>query len=57
MPNDVRDGEVVTALDVLGLGATLTHHVKDPGGSGAPGTVFVDSLQEWFDSVWNHLAR
>ncbi|MEV5457100.1 winged helix-turn-helix domain-containing protein [Streptomyces cellulosae] len=54
---ELRDGEVVTALDVLGLGATLTHHVKDPGGSGAPGTVFVDSLQEWFDSVWNHLAR
>ncbi len=29
-PLELEDGEVVTALDVLGLGATLTHHVKDP---------------------------
>ncbi|MEU0911451.1 winged helix-turn-helix domain-containing protein [Streptomyces althioticus] len=50
-------GEVVTALDVLGLGATLTHHVKEPGDPGAPGTVFVESMQQWFDSVWNHLAQ
>ncbi|MGW3019598.1 GntR family transcriptional regulator [Streptomyces longwoodensis] len=47
--------EEVTALDVLGLGATLTHHVKDdePDSSG---TVFVESMQAWFDSVWNGLA-
>lgn len=54
---ELGDGEVVRALDVLGLGATLTHHVKDPADAGAPGTVFVDSIQQWFDSVWNHLAE
>jgi hypothetical protein len=54
---ELTDGEVVTALDVLGLGATLTHHVKNPADAGAPGTVFVDSMQQWFDSVWNHLTQ
>jgi hypothetical protein len=54
---ELADGEVVTALDVLGLGATLTHHVKDPADAGAPGTVFLDGMQQWFDSVWNHLAQ
>ena len=54
---ELGDGEVVTALDVLGLGATLTHHVKDPADAGASGTVFVESMQQWFDSVWHHLAR
>lgn len=47
--------EEVTALDVLGLGATLTHHVKDDDPS-SPGSVFVDSWQSWFESVWNRLA-
>ncbi|MGA5211830.1 hypothetical protein [Streptomyces pseudogriseolus] len=56
-PLELEDGEVVTALDVLGLGATLTRHVKDPAGAGAPGTVFVEGMQQWFDSVWNHLAQ
>ncbi|MEV0642728.1 winged helix-turn-helix domain-containing protein [Streptomyces sp. NPDC050619] len=49
-------GEEITALDVLGLGATLTHHVKDKDPN-APGTVFVESMQTWFDSVWNLLAE
>ncbi|MFI6563011.1 GntR family transcriptional regulator [Streptomyces sp. NPDC050534] len=48
-------GEVVSALDVLGLGATLTHHVKDADPN-SPGSVFVDSMQAWFDSVWDRLA-
>ncbi|MEV5253069.1 winged helix-turn-helix domain-containing protein [Streptomyces werraensis] len=54
---ELTDGEVVTALDVLGLGATLTHHVKNPADAGAPGTVFVDSMHQWFESVWNHLSE
>jgi DNA-binding transcriptional regulator YhcF (GntR family) len=53
MPLD--SGEVVTALDVLGLGATLTHHVKDSD-PGSPGSTFVDSMRAWFDSVWDRLA-
>ncbi|MFF5343083.1 winged helix-turn-helix domain-containing protein [Streptomyces althioticus] len=55
-PLELGTGEVVTALDVLGLGATLTHHVKAPDDAGASATVFVDSMQQWFDSVWNHLS-
>ncbi|MGV9556640.1 winged helix-turn-helix domain-containing protein [Streptomyces sp. NPDC003401] len=55
---DIRldGGEVVPALDVLGFGASLTHHVKDEDGE-SPGSVFVDSWQTWFDSVWKHLAE
>ncbi|MEW2259915.1 GntR family transcriptional regulator [Streptomyces sp. NPDC047869] len=53
---ELDDGEVITALDVLGLGATLTHHVKD-GDPNSPGSVFVGSMQTWFDSVWDRLAE
>ncbi|KUN79937.1 winged helix-turn-helix domain-containing protein [Streptomyces griseoruber] len=53
---ELDSGEEVTALDVLGLGATLTHQVKD-GDPDSPGSVFVDTWQSWFDSVWNHLAE
>lgn len=48
--------EEITALDVLGLGATLSHQVKDADPN-SPGTVFVDTWQSWFDSVWNFLAE
>ncbi|MGW2443819.1 winged helix-turn-helix domain-containing protein [Streptomyces sp. NPDC001675] len=54
-PMELDDGEVITALDVLGLGATLTHHVKD-GDPSSPGSVFVGSMQAWFDSVWDRLS-
>lgn len=54
-PIELEAGEVITALDVLGLGATLTHHVKDREPT-SPGSVFVDSMQQWFDSVWNLLS-
>ena len=49
------DDEEVDALDVVGLGATLTQHVKnaDPH---SQGTVFVESMQSWFDSVWDNIA-
>ncbi|PWI20591.1 GntR family transcriptional regulator [Streptomyces sp. Act143] len=54
---ELDDGEVVTALDVLGLGATLTHQVKDEEDPNAPGSVFVDNMQTWFDSVWARLSE
>ncbi|WP_258308408.1 GntR family transcriptional regulator [Streptomyces sp. NWU339] len=54
-PTELEAGEVITALDVLGLGATLTHHVKD-GDETSLGSVFVDSMRQWFDSVWNLLS-
>ncbi|MGW2341775.1 winged helix-turn-helix domain-containing protein [Streptomyces sp. NPDC001661] len=53
----VLDDEVtVRALDVLGLGAKLTHYVSD-GNPNSRGSVFLGSWQAWFDSVWDHLAR
>ncbi|MCT9077108.1 GntR family transcriptional regulator [Streptomyces fulvoviolaceus] len=55
-PMALDDGEVVTALDVIGLGATLTHQVKDADPN-SPGSVFVESMQAWFDSVWKLLAQ
>ncbi|MEU6608987.1 winged helix-turn-helix domain-containing protein [Streptomyces shenzhenensis] len=53
---ELDTGEVITALDVLGLGATLTHHVTDADPN-APGSVFVAGMQSWFDSVWDKLAE
>ncbi|MER5183610.1 winged helix-turn-helix domain-containing protein [Streptomyces sp. NPDC002896] len=50
------DGREVDALDVLGLGATLMHHVRDEDGN-SQGSVFVGSMQSWFDSVWSRLAQ
>ncbi|MFE5032196.1 hypothetical protein [Streptomyces sp. NPDC056683] len=45
----------VHALDVLGLGSTLTHHVVDADPD-SPGSVFVLKTRSWFESVWNLLA-
>ncbi|GGX28811.1 hypothetical protein GCM10010297_57880 [Streptomyces malachitofuscus] len=56
-PLQLERGDVVTALDVLGLGATLTHHVKVEEQPTAPGSVFVSNMQQWFDSVWNLLSE
>ncbi len=49
------DGNKITALDVLGYGATLTHHVKDADPT-SPGSVFVEGMKTWFESVWTHLT-
>ncbi|WP_405907893.1 GntR family transcriptional regulator [Streptomyces sp. NBC_00828] len=53
---ELDNGEEVQALDVLGLGATLTHYEKteDPDYTGS---VFVSSMQSWFDSIWGALAE
>ncbi|MFM9611737.1 GntR family transcriptional regulator [Streptomyces niveiscabiei] len=52
----LESGEEVDALDVLGLGATLTRHVQDSDPDSA-GSVFVESMRTWFDSVWRTLAK
>jgi hypothetical protein len=49
------DGEEIEALDVLGLGAALILHVKDDDPE-SPGTLYVESMQAWFESVWRHLC-
>ncbi|MCF3130562.1 winged helix-turn-helix domain-containing protein [Streptomyces olivochromogenes] len=49
-------GEEIEAVDVLGLGATLTHHVRD-NHPDSPGSVFVDSMTTWFEAVWNRLTE
>ncbi|MFE7896264.1 GntR family transcriptional regulator [Streptomyces sp. NPDC057424] len=50
------DGDQVGALDVLGLGATLTHHVRDDDPDSA-GSIFVDTMRTWYDSVWGLLSE
>ncbi|MEV1020512.1 GntR family transcriptional regulator [Streptomyces sp. NPDC050264] len=54
-PIVLSDQETVRALDVLGLGATLTHYVKDDNPD-SRGSVFLKAWQAWFDSVWTRLA-
>ncbi|MFD5629664.1 GntR family transcriptional regulator [Streptomyces sp. NPDC127072] len=51
------DGTEVEAQDVLGLGSTLTRHVNDEGDPDSPGSVFMESMQAWFDSCWELLAE
>ncbi|MFE5142746.1 GntR family transcriptional regulator [Streptomyces fagopyri] len=51
------DETEVDAIDVLGLGSTLTRHVNDEGDPDSSGSVFVESMCAWFDSCWNLLAR
>ncbi|MFD9330734.1 GntR family transcriptional regulator [Streptomyces sp. NPDC060065] len=51
------DGTEVQAKDVLGLGSTLTRHVNDEGDPDSPGSVFMESMQAWFNSCWNLLAE
>ncbi|MHC3469076.1 GntR family transcriptional regulator [Streptomyces sp. 7R007] len=51
------DGTEVEAQDVLGLGSTLTRHVNDEGDPDSPGSVFMESMQAWFDSCWGLLSE
>ncbi len=46
----------VEALDVLGMGARLMHHVRDADPN-SPGSFLVESMQKWFDSVWDLLSE
>ncbi|MER5574167.1 winged helix-turn-helix domain-containing protein [Streptomyces massasporeus] len=55
-PLVLDDGYQVRALDVLGLGATLTHHVRD-GDPESAGSIFVDTMRTWYDSVWKWLSE
>ncbi|SEE95266.1 winged helix-turn-helix domain-containing protein [Streptomyces sp. Ag109_O5-10] len=55
-PIILATGEEIDALDVLGLGAMLTHHVEDADPD-SPGSVFVLKMRSWFESVWNLLAE
>jgi DNA-binding transcriptional regulator YhcF (GntR family) len=53
----LEDGTEVEAQDVLGLGSTLTRFVNDEGDPDSPGSVFIESMQAWFESCWNMLAE
>ncbi|MEU6009822.1 winged helix-turn-helix domain-containing protein [Streptomyces sp. NPDC047453] len=55
-PVVLETGDEIRALDVLGLGSTLTHHVRDANAD-SPGSVFVTSMQSWFESVWVLLSE
>lgn len=50
------DEEEVEVLDVFGPVATLTHYVKDDDAF-SQGTVFVENMQAWFNSVWDYIAE
>ncbi|GAA3822905.1 hypothetical protein [Streptomyces chiangmaiensis] len=54
-PIVLDSGKEIEALDVIGLGATLTHHIRDRDPN-SPGSTFVDSMQSWFDSLWDLLS-
>ncbi|MEN8654795.1 hypothetical protein ABCR94_30435 [Streptomyces sp. 21So2-11] len=54
-PIELVGGEEVDAIDVLGLGATLFHYVKDED-EDSQGSLFVTTAQSWFDSHWNLLS-
>ncbi|WP_329273564.1 winged helix-turn-helix domain-containing protein [Streptomyces sp. NBC_01451] len=52
----------LAAIDVIGIGASLMHGVRgaegqDSGGAESEGSVFVDSMQSWFDSVWEFISE
>lgn len=51
------DGTEVEANDVLGLGSTLTRHVNDDGDPDSQGSVFMEAMQNWYDSVWDRLTE
>ncbi|MEU9212439.1 GntR family transcriptional regulator [Streptomyces sp. NPDC048415] len=53
-PIILDSGEEIDAIDTLGVGADFTHYERSPD-TGSPGSFFVDSMQTWFDSVWDHL--
>jgi hypothetical protein len=50
------DDTKVDALDVLGLGSTLIRHVNDEGDPNSTGSVFIETMQAWFDACWERLA-
>jgi len=55
-PVVLDNGVEVPALDVLGLGAPLTHFVKD-GDPASQGSRFVREAQDWFNAMWERLAE
>jgi len=55
-PIILDSGEVINALDVVGIGADLTYYVRDLD-TESPASFFVDSMQAWFDSVWELLSE
>ncbi|MFC5202552.1 GntR family transcriptional regulator [Streptomyces kaempferi] len=57
MDDETEAETEVDAIDVLGLGSTLTRHVNDEGDPDSSGSVFVESMHAWFDSCWNLLAQ
>ncbi len=50
------DDTPADVVDVLGLGSTLAHHAADDDSRSAA-SVFVASLQAWFDSLWEFLSE
>ncbi|GAA2637395.1 GntR family transcriptional regulator [Streptomyces vastus] len=55
-PVSLEQDEEIDAIDVVGVGANIAHYVKDDDPD-SPGTFCVNSMQDWFDSVWSLIAE
>ncbi|MEV6758710.1 winged helix-turn-helix domain-containing protein [Streptomyces sp. NPDC051214] len=52
------DGEEIEVVDVLGLGSDLSHYVKEETpGAESQGSLFVRSMESWFNSCWELLSE
>ncbi|MGI3227143.1 GntR family transcriptional regulator [Streptomyces sp. GTA36] len=52
----VGDGTGIEALDVIGLGSTLSYHRREEDEQSHDSTFFT-SMQDWFESTWNLLGQ
>jgi len=55
-PIILDSGEEIDAIDVVGVGADLTYYVRE-GDEDSPAAFFVESMQDWFDSVWKYRSE
>lgn len=52
----VSDGTGIEALDVIGLGSTLSYHRREEDEQSHDSTFFT-SMQDWFETTWNLLGQ
>ncbi|NGO43334.1 GntR family transcriptional regulator [Streptomyces ureilyticus] len=56
-PVHLRDGSVVTGLDVLGWSTTFTYFREDKSNTESNDSLFVSSMRGFFESHWNLMAQ
>ena len=50
-------GEEEVILDALGTGATLFREIRDESDPTSRQSIFVETAQRWFDSLWEYLSE